>query len=150
MIITGLYKGDLILDGLRKGIIRVTCAIIEKDGRILAAQRGGNMGMDGKWEFPGGKIEQGESAHACIIREIKEEMDAEIAVLRGLPSHIHDYGDRKIELIPFICRLNGGDVNPKEHKSIIWDNPQELAVLDWAEADIPVYEEYLRYLGGDL
>jgi 8-oxo-dGTP diphosphatase len=128
------------------GIIKVTCAIIEKNNRILAAQRGKNMGMAFKWEFPGGKIEPGEAAKECIIREIKEELDADIDVVDELPSHIHRYANRTIELIPFVCRLNGERLYAKEHNTILWDDPRNMSSLDWAEADIPVHREYLRYL----
>lgn len=127
-------------------IIKVTCAIIEDNGRILAAQRGENMGMPLKWEFPGGKIEEGEKADECIKREIKEELDTEIEITGTLPSHVHDYGTRKIELIPFICRIKGGSVYCREHKRIIWDEPNKLSMLDWAEADVPVYLDYLKTL----
>lgn len=142
--------GDFTVTYNKDKVIKVTCAIIEKEGMILAAQRSGDMGMPFKWEFPGGKIEPGEKACSCIIREIKEEMDADIIVIRELPSHTHDYGDKLIELIPFICKLSGTRIILKEHKKIIWGIPEELSSLDWAEADIPIYKEYMQYLTNNL
>lgn len=132
----------------QKKIIKVTCAIIERDGKILAAQRSENMGMGLKWEFPGGKVEPGERPEDCIARELKEELGIEAKVKQALPSHIHDYGTKVIELIPFICEIKNGRIECREHKQVLWDKPQNLTGLEWANADVPILHEYLRYLGG--
>lgn len=131
-------------------IIKVTCAIIENKGKILAAQRSEKMGLPLKWEFPGGKIEPGENAEDCIVREIMEELDIEVSVKNSLPEHVHNYGTKCIMLIPFICNIKDGKLKCKEHKQVIWDEPQKLSSLDWADADVPVYEEYLKYIERDL
>lgn len=133
---------------MTKKIIKVTCAIIEDAGKILVAQRSENMNLALKWEFPGGKIEEGELPEDCIKREIKEELDINISVGERLKSTVHSYGDKTIELIPFICKLEGGKLCPREHKSIIWEEPGKLKNLDWAEADIPIYKEYINYIEG--
>lgn len=127
--------------------IKVTCAIIEKDRYILAALRSESMSMPLKWEFPGGKIEKGEKPQDCIIREIREEFGVEIAVLYALPSIVHDYGERIIELIPFVCEIKYGDLKCREHKEIVWDEPGMLKDLNWADADIPIYKEYMNHMG---
>jgi 8-oxo-dGTP diphosphatase len=131
-------------------IIKVTCAIIEDSGKILAARRSEDMSQSLKWEFPGGKIEPGEKSEDCIVRELKEELDIDVDVKHQLSSHVHDYGNRVIELIPFVCVIKGGDLKCKEHKEILWDVPRNLAGLDWADADKPVYREYVEYVEGDL
>lgn len=132
--------------GILQKITRVTCAIIENDGKILAAQRSQVMSMPSKWEFPGGKIEPGEEADECIVREIREEIDAEIKIIHPLPGHIFDYGSTRIELIPFICKITGGALKCKEHEKIVWEIPEKLDVLDWAEADILILKDYMKYI----
>lgn len=119
--------------------IRVTCAIIIESNRVLCAQRSENMSHPLLWEFPGGKIEAGETASACIIREIKEELNIEINILERLESHFHTYPQKQeIELIPFICSFIGSNIKLKEHKCIRWVLVKDLDKLDWAAADLPI------------
>jgi len=127
--------------------IDVSCAIIEKEGLILAAQRGEKMHMPLKWEFPGGKVEPHENAASCLQREIREELGVEICILTALPPSEWTYPDFTITLYPFVCRLNGGLLRLAEHKSVCWMTPEKLPTLDWAEADVPVLQNYFRYLG---
>lgn len=96
-----------------------------------------------KWEFPGGKLEPQESEIDCIKREIKEELNIEISILRKLSESIHDYGDVKIKLIPFVAKYNSGDILLTEHKDYKWMEKQDLLTLDWAEADLPIVREFL-------
>jgi len=133
-----------------KKSLRVACAIIEDGGKILAAQRGESMSFSFKWEFPGGKVEEGEKPEDAIVREINEELDIDINVVQSLSSNVHDYGKMKIELIPFICSMNGKDIKLNEHSQIIWDFPGNLRELDWADADIPVLKEYIKYLENNI
>ncbi len=128
--------------------IDVSCAIIEKDGRVLAAQRGEAMNMPLKWEFPGGKIQVQESPATCLQREIREELGVEIRILTALQPSDWSYPDFTITLHPFVCRLNGGVLRLTEHRAVCWLSPEELPTLDWAEADVPVLQDYLRYLEG--
>jgi 8-oxo-dGTP diphosphatase len=100
-----------------------------------------------KWEFPGGKLENGEDPAACLVREIREELGVEVRILEILSPVIHDYGTWTIELIPFICEITGGTFVLLEHKDIRWNDPRELLLLDWPDADIPVIHEYLHYKG---
>jgi 8-oxo-dGTP diphosphatase len=123
--------------------IHVTCAIIERDGLILAAQRSAVMSMPLKWEFPGGKIEPGESAEECLLREIAEELDIRIRIARTLPSHTHHYPAFSITLYPFVCFIEPGEITLHEHAAFVWRQPHELDSLDWAEADVPVVRSYL-------
>lgn len=124
--------------------IRVTCAIIESEEKILVVQRSEKMNLPLKWEFPGGKIEHGEGEEECIIREIKEELNLDIEVLKKLNSSTFDYPNISIELIPFVAKKVGGEIKLSEHANYKFLSKDELLNLDWAEADIPVVKEYLN------
>jgi 8-oxo-dGTP diphosphatase len=126
-------------------MINVTCAIILFNQKILVAQRSEKMKLPLKWEFPGGKLEDGESEVNCIKREIKEEINIEIEILKKLSNSIHDYGTFKINLIPFISNYVTGEIILSEHKDYKILNKSELLNLDWAEADLPIVEEFLKH-----
>ena len=123
--------------------IHVTCAIIERDGLVLATQRSEAMSMPHKWEFPGGKIEPGESAEECLRREIQEEIGIDINIAQGMPACTHHDPAFTITLYPFVCTIKKGQLILSEHADLIWLRPPELHKLDWAEADIPVLTAYL-------
>jgi 8-oxo-dGTP diphosphatase len=126
-------------------MIRVSCAIIINPfDQVLVTQRSINMPLPLKWEFPGGKIEAYETAEACLIREIKEELNIEIQITGSLLPNDHQYTDKLIRLIPFICRQKDGEIVLKEHADYKWLDAKDLLDLDWAEADVGVVEEYLR------
>jgi 8-oxo-dGTP diphosphatase len=124
--------------------LRVSCAIIEKEDKVLAVQRSEEMHLPLKWEFPGGKMEEGESEEECIVREIKEELNIEIELVRRLPSAKYDYPNFTIELIAFVARIVGGQIRLREHKDIRYVTKEQLRDLDWAAADVPVVEQYLK------
>lgn len=125
-------------------IINVTCAIVIKDKKILVTQRSEKMKLPLKWEFPGGKVEENENEIECIKREIKEEIDIEIDVLKRLSNSIYDYGTFKINLIPFLANYTSGEIVLAEHKDFKLLDKSELLNLDWAEADLPIVEEFLK------
>ncbi|SDZ61977.1 8-oxo-dGTP diphosphatase [Flavobacterium aquidurense] len=125
-------------------IINVTCAIILKDEKVLVAQRNEKMKLPLKWEFPGGKLEINEDEIDCIKREIKEEININIEVLKRLSNNIHDYGAFKINLIPFLAHYLSGEIKLAEHKNYRLLEKSELLNLDWAEADLPIVEEFLK------
>lgn len=118
--------------------IEVTCAIIIKNGRILATQRSDVMTFPLKWEFPGGKIKNGESAEDCIRRELKEELEIEVFIERKLSPSFYSGNSFSILLIPFIARFRLGKINLIEHKAAKWVNKTEMRDLDWAPADLPI------------
>lgn len=126
-------------------MLQVTCAlIINAQNQILAAQRSQAMNLPLKWEFPGGKIELGETAEDCLIREIKEELNIEISIIKALPSNTYTYPKITIELIPFICEHIAGEIILKEHAQYRWLHKNELLALDWADADVPIVKHYLN------
>ena len=121
----------------------MVCALIEREGRVLVAQRPAHKHLPLQWEFPGGKVEPGESAEAAIVREIREELGCTIAVTRPLPRTTHAYAVT-IEMIPFVCRLIPGSPEPRalEHVDLRWVTLAELSAFDLAPADLPVVKSY--------
>lgn len=113
----------------------VTCAIILDKGNVLITQRSESMPHPLKWEFPGGKVKEGESIEECIVREIREELGVKVEVNRLLPSVRHSYGNFPIMLIPLVCTVRKGEISLKEHKSYKWISLDELEHVDWLEAD---------------
>lgn len=126
-------------------MINVTCAIIYIENKILVAQRSDKMKLPLKWEFPGGKLEKREDEVDCIKREIKEELNIEIEVFKKLSNSIYDYGNFKINLIPFMAKYISGEILLSEHKDYRLLEKSELLNLDWAEADIPILDEFLKF-----
>ncbi|MEM0997269.1 MAG: (deoxy)nucleoside triphosphate pyrophosphohydrolase [Bacteroidota bacterium] len=119
--------------------IFVTCALICREGRVLCTQRSSTMSLPLKWEFPGGKLEPGEAAERCVVREIAEELDLHIQVLERGPSvHKQFAPEREIELIPFVARLESGTLFLHEHAAAQWCTPDQLNQLDWAPADVSI------------
>jgi len=125
--------------------IHVSCAIIERSGHVLSAQRSESMSMPLKWEFPGGKIREGEYPVSCLERELVEEMGIQILVRAPLPTTIHHYPSFTITLYPFVCSIRSGDIILHEHTAYSWLPPEDLASIDWAEADVFVLKNYLEY-----
>lgn len=126
-------------------MLEVSCAVIlRSDGMVLAALRGPAMRLPGLWEFPGGKIEPGESSDAALVREIREELGVTIRARRSLPPVDHQYPDFSIRLYPWICEITDGVPEPVEHAEIRWLDAAALPALDWAPADLPVLESLLE------
>jgi 8-oxo-dGTP diphosphatase len=125
-------------------MVNVTCAVILINGKILVTQRSEKMKLPLKWEFPGGKLEEDESEIDCIRREIIEEISIEIEISEKLSNSVYDYGDFKINLIPFIANYVSGEIKLAEHKDYKLLDKSELLNLEWAEADLPIVYEFLK------
>lgn len=122
----------------------VTCAIIERDdGKVLAALRGAGMHLEGMWEFPGGKLKDGEAPEDCVRREVMEELSLNIKPVRPLSPSLHHYAAKSVRLVPYVCKLLGGEMSLREHARAIWLEPEELGSIAWCPADLPVLGEYL-------
>lgn len=117
--------------------IHVVGAVIIQDGLVLCAQRGEAGSLAGLWEFPGGKIEPGESAAEALGREISEELDCSIEVDGLITTTAHEYEFGTVHLTTFYCRLVSGSPTPSEHAAILWLRPADLSTIEWAPADIP-------------
>ena len=112
----------------------VAALICDDEGRIFATQRGYGAMKDG-WEFPGGKMEAGESREAALCREIREELDVEIAVTGFIETVEWDYPDFHLTMHCFWCRVVSGELTLKEHENARWLNRENLDTVDWLPAD---------------
>ncbi|MGD0658197.1 MAG: (deoxy)nucleoside triphosphate pyrophosphohydrolase [Syntrophorhabdales bacterium] len=123
--------------------VRVIAAIIRKEGRILIGKR--RVGtFAGKWEFPGGKMEPGESQEECLARELAEELGIEARVGKLFLSTKHTYSHMAIEFVTYEAEIVSGEPRLRDHNEIRWVLPEELSLYDFPEADRPAVEELAR------
>lgn len=119
--------------------IDVVGAVIVRDGLVLCTQRGAGK-LAGLWEFPGGKIEPGESPQAALVREIVEELGCQIEVGELLTTTTHTYDFAVVTLTTFYCSLVAGTPKLTEHAAANWLAPDQLDTLEWAPADVPAVQ----------
>ena len=119
--------------------VRVVAAVIRKDDKIFATQRGYGEFKDG-WEFPGGKIEEGETPEQALAREIKEELDTEIQVGKLIDTIEYDYPKFHLSMDCFWCEIMQGGLELKEHEAARWLSKEDLYSVDWLPADVGVVE----------
>ncbi|MDD3368834.1 MAG: 8-oxo-dGTP diphosphatase MutT [Lachnospiraceae bacterium] len=122
--------------------IKVVAAIIidPKQKKIFATQRGYGEFKDG-WEFPGGKVEQGETPEQAIVREIKEELDTVVEVQQYFDSAEYDYPKFHLSMDCFLCTVKAGNLYLKEHEAAKWLGEDELDSVDWLPADMGIVEK---------
>lgn len=125
--------------------IRVTAAIFHNENKIFATQRGYGAFKDG-WEFPGGKIEEGETPKEALVREIREELDTEIRVESLFDVVEYDYPDFHLTMYCHLCRVVSGELTLLEHKAAKWLGIEELDSVAWLPADLGVVEKLRSYL----
>jgi 8-oxo-dGTP diphosphatase len=125
---------------MNKKEIEVVAAVIKREDKYYVVQRPFRGEVGGKWEFPGGKIEQGESHHDALIREINEELNVAIEIDKFLLTNYHEYESFKIVLHFYLCLLQDGTPMLNEHIDELWLNKTELKQLDFAAADVPVLD----------
>ena len=129
--------------------IEVVAAVIVKDESILATQRGYGE-FKGKWEFPGGKIQDNETKEEALIREIKEELNADINVEKYLTTVEFDYPNFHLIMHTYICSLNNNvefvyhNSGELEHENMVWLDEEDLDLLDWLPADIEIINAYRK------
>ncbi|RRN76953.1 (deoxy)nucleoside triphosphate pyrophosphohydrolase [Pseudoxanthomonas sp. SGD-10] len=128
-------------------MLHVTCAIIFRDDKVLITQRSTSMKLPLKWEFPGGKVEAGESREAALQREIREELNLEVKPGKELSTVVHHYPDFSLNLYPFVCSYLGGELEAREHAQVKWESLANLEAYDWADADVPVVKELIEMFG---
>ncbi|NQX01533.1 (deoxy)nucleoside triphosphate pyrophosphohydrolase [bacterium] len=133
------------------GMTEVVCGVIEDErGRFLACLRPQDKHLGGLWEFPGGKVEPGESAESALVRELREELGIEVVVGAPLQPVNWCYQETEIRLRPFRCRIIGGELRALEHERLLWCAPADFDDLAWAAADVPVWREIQAHSGGEL
>ncbi len=115
--------------------VHVVAAVIRKDGKIFATQRGYGEFKDG-WEFPGGKIEEGETSEQALVREIKEELDTDIKVGKQIDTIEYDYPNFHLSMECFWCEIVKGGLELKEHEAARWLTKETLYSVDWLPADV--------------
>ncbi len=126
-------------------VVRVAAAIILRDNRVFATQRGYGEFKDG-WEFPGGKIEAGETPQQALIREIREELDTEIEVGDLFDTIEYDYPTFHLSMDCFFCTLRSGNPVLKEHEAARWLTRETLDSMAWLPADIGLIEKLKKAL----
>ena len=122
----------------------VTCAYIEKNGRVLICQRKMEDGTPGGWEFPGGKVEPGESLKACLEREIAEELSITVTAEEEIIRLRHDAGDKMFVLVFFRTMITGGELRLHVHADAVWEEPKKFDEYDFLPADRQFIKMFFR------
>jgi 8-oxo-dGTP diphosphatase len=130
-------------------LLVAACALIDVDRRILIAQRPAGKSMAGLWEFPGGKVEEGETPEATLVRELKEELgvDTKEACLAPLTFASHTYDDFHLLMPLYVCRRWTGTPEPREGQGLKWVRAVELRGHPMPAADIPLIAPLVDHLG---
>ncbi len=126
-------------------MIDVVCGVLmDRDGRYLACRRPQGKHLGGLWEFPGGKVDPGESPASALVRELREELGIEVAVGAALEEVVWRYDHGVIRLLPYFCTMPD-DQTPQaiEHEELLWCTHENFGILPWAEADLPVLDQIL-------
>ena len=124
--------------------MRVTAAVIEEGGEVLIARRKAGRHMGGKWEFPGGKIEPGETPETSLVRELAEELEIRVRVGRFLCRTLFEADGVSLELLVYRVERVSGEPVLNEHEEVRWVNPKDLPSYDLAQSDRKVAEELFR------
>lgn len=124
----------------KKSAAYVTAAIIRKGDRILICRRAEGGSCSGLWEFPGGKLEQGENLEECLVRECREELGLHLRIKDVFAQTSYNYGDKDMEFTFFNTEIIGGELKMKVHQDIKWVKPEELRVYTFCPADVEVAE----------
>lgn len=127
-----------------KSIVVAGAVIVNESRQILCALRSEFMSMPRLWEFPGGKLESGETAESCLVREIEEELGCSVEVGDLIEDIVYDYPAVQVRLITHFAAIIGGTPIPREHAKLEWRDVLELETLDWAPADVPTVKRLLQ------
>ncbi|MBZ9680206.1 MULTISPECIES: (deoxy)nucleoside triphosphate pyrophosphohydrolase [unclassified Mesorhizobium] len=130
---------DVTIAGKRLLLV-AACALVDADGRVLLAQRPQGKQLAGLWEFPGGKVEPGETPEQCLIRELQEEIgiETEIPCLAPLTFASHSYDDFHLLMPLFVCRRFRGIAQPREGQALKWVRPKQMRDYPMPPADAPL------------
>lgn len=125
-------------------MIEVTAALIRRGNTVLIARRSDQDDLAGLWEFPGGKIEDGESPEVCLSREIQEELAITIAVSRFFADTVYEYPNKTVHLMAYWAEWLHGELSPRVHQELVWSTIPDLRQYMFAPADQPFVEKLLR------
>jgi 8-oxo-dGTP diphosphatase len=123
-------------------MIEVTAAIIEEGDKFLIARRAKGKHLSGFWEFPGGKIEEGETAEACLHRELNEEFQINVFIDSYVGESYYNYPSKKINLKAFTCKITSGEIKLIDHDKVEWITIEEINKYKFAPADLPLIPLY--------
>ena len=130
---------------MNKKLVEVVAAVIENEnGEILCALRSPIMTLPNMWEFPGGKVEEGESLYTAIEREINEELKCSVKAIEIIGENKHEYEKIIVNLTAIKCNLVEGEPVADEHSKLIYLKKENLESLIWAPADIPLVEKVIN------
>ncbi|OGI09222.1 MAG: hypothetical protein A2X41_01445 [Candidatus Margulisbacteria bacterium GWE2_39_32] len=121
--------------------LEVTAAIIYANGKYLIAQRPLDKSMGGLWEFPGGKVDEGESLESCLIREIQEELELVISINKHFLSVNHYEENVSLNLHSYLCSIIDGEIRLNEHIDYKWITKNEFSLFDFPQADRPIIKK---------
>lgn len=127
-------------------MIQVTAAILWNADRVMIARRKPGIKYAGFWEFPGGKVERGESPESCLVRELEEEFSISVGIEEFFAENIHAYPDRTVQLLAFTVRWLDGVLNPVDHDALKWVPPSGLGAYEMLPADRPLVEKLVQRL----
>jgi 8-oxo-dGTP diphosphatase len=116
----------------------VTAAVIIREGKVLIGRRPPGSGLAGKWEFPGGKVEPGETLHDCLRRELREELGVDAVVGEHLYSGVHTYEHGQFRIEALRASIETNVLHPVDHDRVAWVEPGKLLDYDLLPADIPI------------
>ena len=126
-------------------IVKVAAAVIIADHRVFATQRGYGDYKDG-WEFPGGKVQKGETSREALRREIREELETEITAGELIRTVEYDYPDFHLSMDCYLCTIVSGDLVLLEHEAACWLDKDNLYGVDWLPADLEILEDVKKHL----
>ena len=125
-------------------IDKVTAGVIEKDGKILIAKRKSGKCVGNKWEFPGGKLESGETIRECLKRELKEELNFTVEIGDFIGSSVFSCNNRDIELLAYQVTYVEGDLELIDHEEVLWVEPFELSNYEFTLPDVPIVQKVIE------
>ncbi len=133
---------------MAKLLLVAACALVDGDGRVLLAKRPEGRPLAGLWEFPGGKLKDGETPEAALIRELKEELgvNTDASCLAPIAFASYDSGDFHLLMPLFVCRKWSGLAEPREHQELRWVRPSELLEFEMPQADRPLAAQLRDFL----